>query len=168
MAIQPAQLSLRFTGPGSAAASFGGFGSQTVVPVGVTNCLFPMVTAAQNAAGLTEYRCIAVRNTSALTASTVKVWFSKVTAGGSSYAIGLDPIGVVAVGAQVATTIPNGTTAPSGVSFSAPTTESGGLAVASLPAAQMFAIWVRCITGPAAAALNPEQTVLTISATSPI
>ena len=111
------------TSPGTAAGSLGRYVSTTGITSGALHNVFDAVTAAENAANDVEYRCIAVLNTDATdTWGSVTAWVSAQVAGGATMAIGLDPAGVVntnSVSAQGAV-VPNESTAPDGVSFSAP------------------------------------------------
>jgi hypothetical protein len=140
------------TGPGNSTAqadladSTGGFMSSTVLTDATLHNLFDAITATENAASQVDYRCIFVHNANATDSLTnTKVWLASEVSGGASIAIALDGTGVVdynAAGAQ-AEREANTTTAPTGETFSSPTTKSTGLSIGTLAANKAIAIWVR-------------------------
>ncbi len=144
------------TTAGSASASLGDQISTTQITDASLHNLFDAVTGAENAASDVEYRCLFFHNNHAsLTWTDVVVWVSSQISGGAVLAIGLDPVGVTAKGSgsAQAATIANESTAPSGVSFSTPTTKGAGLVVGDVAPAEVFAVWVRrtaANTGPVA------------------
>lgn len=126
--------------------ALGGFMSSTQLTAATLNNLFDDVSGAENTASTADYRCLFIHNSNATSSGTAcKIFLSSETAGGASAAIGLDTTGVVAANsaATMALTIANETTAPTGVTFSAPTTDATGLSVATLGASQAIAVWVR-------------------------
>lgn len=130
------------TSASTPAASLGKYVSTTAWSASV----FDIITAAENAASTTDYRCIFVVNISASdTAGAVKVWLGQV-AGGASVVIALDPRAASAVDsttAQAAVTT-SGTVAPSGVTgWAAPTTADTGLLVGTLGPGQCRALWIK-------------------------
>lgn len=144
------------------AASLGDQISTTAITDASLHNLFDVITGDENAASDVEYRCFFVHNAHAtLTWESVFVWINSETAGGASISIGLDPAGVTAVGAASAqaATIANESTAPSGVTFSAPTTKAGGLSVGNVAAGSVFAVWVRR-TAANTAALDTDGAVI--------
>jgi hypothetical protein len=142
-------------------ASLGGFISTTQITDATLNNLFDNVSGDENAASTVDYRCFFVHNAHAsLTWQTVKVWISAEVAGGASAAIGLDPAGVTNLGAAgQATSIANETTAPAGVTFSAPTTKTAGLTIGNIGPGQVAAIWVRRTAANTAAVDNDGVTI---------
>jgi len=125
---------------GSPDASIGGAISSVMLDDGTVNNLFDIVSQSECVSGDVEYRCFYVKNTSAGTWTTPSVWISATTPSTDSViAIGLDPAGKNGT----ADTPADESTAPSGVTFSAPTTKGGGLALESLGAGDYQAIWVR-------------------------
>jgi len=143
MSIIAADFQSRLSGGASNAvgnASIGGTKSSEVMSSS-TDGLFDAVSAAQAAAGLTEYRCIYLHNANATdTMTNARVWVSANTPlAGTTLDIG---IGAAAVNATE-TAIANEGTAPADVSFSAPSTAATGLAVGTLTAGQHRAIWLR-------------------------
>lgn len=110
------------------------------------NNLFDDISGDQNAASQVDYQCLFAYNAHAtLSLLSPVAWISGEVAGGASTAIGIDTTAASAVGAatQQALIIASKTTAPAGVSFSAPTTKGTGLAVGTLAAGNVKAIWVR-------------------------
>lgn len=127
-------------GNASGNASLGGAKSSTVASSTVDQ-LFDAVSAAEAAAGTVEYRCIYLHNANgADTMTNARVWVSSNTPlAGTTLDIG---VGTAAVNGTEQT-IANETTAPTSVTFSAPTTASAGLALGTIPPGQHKAIWLR-------------------------
>lgn len=164
MAIADSDIQFRLSGGASNSnvnLSIGGVMSSTAWAGGVLHDLFDVITGDENAASTVDYRCVYVRNGhGSLTWSSVKAWLSAVTAGGADIAIGLDPAGVGNGSTTgVAATPANETTAPAGVTFSAPTTKGTGLAPASVPSANAFALWIRRTAANSAAAASDGATI---------
>lgn len=109
------------------------------------NGLFDNVTKAQALAGDINYRCYYIRNTHATdTATDVVMWIAQDAVGVDDMAIGSDPAGVGdGVTTGVATTIGSETSAPGGVTFTAPTSEGAGISLGTFLAGQGRAVWVR-------------------------
>lgn len=140
------------TGPGNSSAqadpndSIGGFMSSTQITDATLHNLFDVVTGDENAASDVEYRCFFIHNNhGSLTWESVKVWLFSETAGGASAAIAIDGTGVVSAtsASAQAERVANESTAPSGETFSSPTTKGAGLSVGNIGAGQTVAIWVR-------------------------
>lgn len=132
---------------GTAAGSLGKYASTTAWAGGVANDLFDDISGAENAASTVDYRGIAVLNNNGANAlQNAVVYISSEVAGGASIALATDNIGPVPkgqAGAQMAQ-IANETTAPTGVSaFSSPTTLGTGLALGSIPVANVKGFWFR-------------------------
>lgn len=133
----------------SPAASLGKFLSTTAVVSGVLGAVFDTVTASQAAAGYTDYRCLAYRNLSATDSALNLQLYIVDPAAGATYSIGLDPEGIenynsgTAQGTYVATK----TTAPSGVTFSTPTSGSP-LTVGDVAVGKCLLVWVRRVVAP--------------------
>lgn len=142
------------TGPGGSTAqpapsdSFGGFASQTPWPNNVGESLFSAVPSTA-APGTVEYRCVFLYNVSnSDTWYGVKV-FSTAQPSSGFVSLGVDPAGVVSrtsATAQAARPA-SSSTAPSGVSFSTPTTYDTGISVGNIGPNQGRAVWVRRQTG---------------------
>lgn len=112
-----------------------------VVPTALTaNSLFDDVTGAEEQAGDIEYRCVYVRNSGNVDAQSTVVWLSANTADAdTTIDIGL---GSSAVNGTEQT-IANENTAPTAISFTAPTTEGAGLSIGTLAATEHKAVWLR-------------------------
>lgn len=150
------------TTAGTASGSLGDQISTTQITDATLHNLFDVISGDENAASTIDYRCFFVHNAHAsLTWENVKVWISAEVAGGASAAIGLDPAGVTAVGlaSAQAATIATETTAPAGVTFTAPTTKAGGLTIGNIPAGSVAAIWVRRTAANSAAVDNDGVTI---------
>lgn len=134
------------TTAGTAAGSLGDQISTTQITDATLHNLFDVITGDENAASDVEYRCLFVHNNHAtLTWENVVVWLSAETAGGASAAISVDTTGVTAKGAATAQakTVADESTAPSGQTFTAPTTKGTGLSIGNIPAGSVAAIWIR-------------------------
>jgi hypothetical protein len=150
------------TAQGSPDASLGKYVSTTDLTDATLQNLFDAVSGDDNAASEVEYRALGFYNAhGSLTYQAVKAWLSSETAGGASLAIGLDPVGVVAVTAIAGTSIANEDTAPAGVTFSAPTTKGAGLSVGDVPAGSCFILWLRR-TAANTAALDTDGAVVAV------
>ena len=155
MPVTVNQLKLRYsesTGPaglsnaGTAVAAYGGFVSTTEAVSGALGNIFRPLTGTENAALEAQYRCLFICNDSGVDTWTgVTLYLSAVVAGGADDAIGLDPAGVVAqsLGSAQAAIIASDTTAPAGVSFSAPTVIGSALSIGDIGPGQCQAIWLR-------------------------
>lgn len=105
-----------------------------------TNKLFDDVARLEAVAGDTGYRCFYVKNAHASESMTgVLLWIDTNTNGVDDLSIGLDPVGV----SGTATTIANENTAPTGVTFSTPTSELTALGLDTLTTGQYYAVWMR-------------------------
>lgn len=150
MAISNSDLKIRLSGGSSntdPAASLGGVKSST----DAGSSIFDNVQSAEAVAGDIEYRCVFIHNAhGSLTALSGKVWVQTQTPSAETdVAIGL---GTSAVNGTEQT-VADENTAPSGVTFSAPSSEGAGISVADLPAGQHKALWIRrTVTAGAAAA----------------
>ena len=103
--------------------------------------LFADVTAAQLAAGLTDYRCLYLTNTDASRdMANLTVWFDAQPASAdTAVAMGLDTAGINVDAAATA----DETTAPSGVTFSTPTAYASGINIGTLTPGDYVALWLR-------------------------
>ena len=132
--------------------ALGGVKSSEVMPTSIDG-LFDATSAAEAVAGRIEYRCVYLHNangTDAMTDARVFVQANTPLAG-TTLDIG---IGTSAVNG-VEQTIANETTAPSGVSFSAPTDAASGIVLGNIPAGQHRAIWLRrTVTAGAGSSAN--------------
>lgn len=122
-------------------ASLGGAISSTAVVDNTLNNLWDDVSGTETNDGDTEYRCFYIRNShGSLTATTTTIWVnSNTTSASTTIDIG---VGTSAVNGTEQTVVDE-STAPSGVSFSAPTTYATGLLLGNLPTTQHRAVWAR-------------------------
>lgn len=143
MAIIAGDFSKRLSGGSANAdgnASLGGVKSSVAAPT-TLDALFDAVSAGEAVAGDVEYRCIYLHNSNAtdpMTNAVVHVSANTPLAG-STIDIG---VGTAAINATEQT-IGNESTAPSGVTFSAPSTLGTALALGTIPAGQHKALWIR-------------------------
>lgn len=149
---------------GNVNASLGKFIATTQVTDASLNNLFDDLTGDENAQGgsYQDYRCIFVHNSNAsLTLQNAVMWLSAEVAGGAVIAIGVDPAAASAIGSgtQQGAVITTDTSAPAGVTFSAPTTKGTGIALGNIPAGQCRAIWIRRTAANTSALNNDGATV---------
>jgi hypothetical protein len=147
----------------------GKYASTTQVGTAI-NDLFDDVSGDENAASDVEYRCIFVYNAHAtLTWLGVVVWLSAETAGGANIAIAVDGIAASDIDAAPAQAdqVANENTAPSGETFSSPTTKGAGLSIGDLTPDQVRAIWVRRTATNSAALNNDGATIRAEGDTGP-
>lgn len=140
-------------------ASLGGAISINDAPT-TLNGLFDRVSAAESASGDTEYRCIYVKNNHpSLTLYAARIWISANTPSpDTTIEIGL---GTSAIGG-VEQTVANEDTAPTGVTFSAPSNYDTALSIGDIPAGQHKAIWIKRIVNPNAAAYSGDSFTITV------
>jgi hypothetical protein len=153
------------TTAGTANGSLGKYISTTAWAGGAANDLFDDISGAENAASTVDYRCIFIYNSNAANAyQNAVMYLSAEVAGGASIAIGVDTTAASALGSATAQalTIANETTAPAGVTFSAPTTAAGGISLGSIPVGNVRAVWVRR-TAANTAALSGDGVTLAVS-----
>lgn len=137
------------------AAALGGAKSST--DAGST--IFDDVSSAEASAGDTEYRCVYVHNNhGTLTLQGAKVWIQTQTpSADTDVAIGLGSSAVNGTEQTVA----NEGTAPTSVTFSAPSSFAGGISIGDIPAGQHKAVWIRR-TVNAGAAGAPDSFALRV------
>lgn len=118
---------------------------------------FDDVSSAEATAGTVEYRCVYVKNTnSTLTLIGAKVYLSANTPSATTNVdIGL---GTSAVNGTEQT-VANESTAPSGVSFSAPANFAAGLTIGDLAPGATKAIWMRRTVNAGTAAVADSFTL---------
>lgn len=144
MPVIDTDIQLRLSGGAAnsnANASLGGAKSSTQAPAG----LFDTVDSTESTAGDTEYRCVYVHNNSGTNSLDNPVmWIVSETPNYIDIGVGTSAVN------GTEQTVANENTAPSGVTFSSPTSKGTGLALGSIPAGQHKAVWIRR-TVPAAA-----------------
>jgi len=153
MAIVASDIHYRMSGGASnsdPALSTGGAESSTSF---TTNSIFDDVSSAEAVAGDIEYRCFYVHNNhGTLTLQGAKVWISAQTSSATTdIAIALDGAGLNGT----AETETDESTAPTGESFTQPSTFSGGLTLGDMAPGDKYPVWVRrTITAGTAAATD--------------
>lgn len=137
--------------------SLGGAISSTALADATLQNLFDNAPSSETTSGSTSYRCFYVRNGHAtLALQAAKVWIQTQTPSpDTSVEIGL---GTSAVNGTEQT-VANENTAPTGVTFSAPSTEGAALSIGDIPAGQHKAVWIKRIINPGSAAYN-DSTLL--------
>lgn len=151
MPIVSTDIKYRLSGGASntdPAAALGGAKSST----DAASTIFDDVSSAEATAGDIEYRCIYVHNNhGSLTLQGAKVWIQTQTpSADTDVAIGLGSSAVNGTEQTVA----NEGTAPTSVTFSAPSSFAGGLTIGDIPAGQHKAVWVRRTVNAGAAAAS--------------
>lgn len=163
MAIASTDIKYRLSGGATntdPSASLGGVISST----DAAN-YFDAVSSAEAAAGSIEYRCIYVYNNHpTLTMLGTKVFIQTQTPStDTDVAIGL---GTAAIGAAEQT-VATEATAPTGVTFSAPSTLAAGLLVGDVPPSSFKSIWVRRNVNTGAAVFADSFTIRAQCDTNP-
>jgi len=159
MAITTTDIKYRLSG-GSGNSdpllSLGGVKSSTEV----SSTLFDDISSGESATGEDEYRCIYIHNNhGSLTMESTKMWIQSNTP---------SPDTTVAIGAG--TSDINGTeqtvgsegTAPSGVTFSSPSSEGTAISLGNIPYGQHKAVWVRRTVSEGASAYNSDSFTLRV------
>lgn len=135
------------TAQGDPNASLGDQISTTALTDNTLHNLFDVITGDENAASDVEYRCLFVHNNHGTLAwQNPTLWITSEVANGASAAFGWDTTAASAVGSASAQalTVANESTAPAGVSFSAPTSKASGIQLgANISAGNVKAFWVR-------------------------
>jgi hypothetical protein len=157
MPIADTDILIKYTGGAANSdpnASLGGTVSSNGPTDNALHNLFDEVSGAESLPGDVEYRCfVAKNNHGSLTAKNFRIYISSDS--GSQVDIALDGNGNNAAPESVG----NESTAPSGETFSHPTTYAGGLAPSDIPAGQHSGgVWARR-TIPAAATAETPHTV---------
>lgn len=123
--------------------------------------LWDLVSSTEASVGDTEYRCLYIQNTHGTqTAQNVDVFISANTpSGDTTMAVGLGTSAVDGTEQTVA----DEDTAPTSVTFSAPSTRGTGLSIGNLTPGQSKAIWLRRTITASAAAYDNDQFTLDIA-----
>lgn len=146
------------------AASLGKYISTTELVSASLHNLFDVVTGDENAASDVEYRCIFVLNNHAtLTHFSVVAWLVSEASGGASIAIAVDGVAASAIGSASAQAdeIATESVAPTGESFSSPSSKGTGISLGDIPAGQCRALWVRR-TAAASAAKDSDDVYIRV------
>jgi len=141
-------------------ASLGGVVSSVEITTATLHNLFDVVSSAETTAGDVEYRCIYVQNTHAtLTLQNAQNWISSNTPSADTNAnIGLGTSAIAATEQTVA----DESTAPAGVTFTAPASQGSGLSIGNLAPGETKAIWVRRTINAAAGAYNGDTMTINV------
>ena len=141
-------------------ASLGGAISTTEVADASLHNLFDIVSSSEASAGDTEYRCIYVKNNhGSLALQSAVIWIQTVTPSTDTVvAIALAGEGVNGT----AETVADESTAPSGESFTSPTTEGAALSIGNIPAGEHQAVWIRRTVSSGASAYTSDSVVLRV------
>lgn len=143
----------------------GGTISATQITDNVDNNLFDDVTGTEASAGDTEYRGRYFKNNHAtLELITARVFIAtQTTSADDAVSIGKDPAGSGDGSTTgIMATIANESTAPAGVSFSAPATYGAGIDLLVMTALKVHGVWDRRIVSAGAVAINANQYQVTI------
>lgn len=163
MPIQASDIEYRLSGGASntsPAASLGGAMSTVgggVITSGAANNLWDDVSSGEASAGDVEYRGFYVKNKhGSLTWENVVAWIDSLTSSADTeFDIALCDEGVNAT----METIANESTAPSGPSFTRPTSKGAGLSIGNIPAGQYMGIWIKRTVTAGAAAANDSGSI---------
>jgi hypothetical protein len=166
MPIVANDIQYRLSGGGSntdPAASLGGAVSTVgggLIATDTLNNVWDNVSGAESSAGDIEYRAIFIKNNhGSLTLTGAKVWISAgTTSGDDEVDIALATEGI----ADTIETIADESTAPSGPSFSHPTSFGTGLSLGNLANGQSHGIWIRRTVNSTAAAANANPYTLSV------
>lgn len=142
--------------------SLGKYISTTQLTDNTLNNLFDNVSGAENAASTVDYRCLFIHNNhGSLTAQSVVIYISSQVSGGATAAIGVDTTAASAIGnaSAQALEVATETDAPTGVSFSAPSTAATGLSLGDIAAGSCRAFWVRRTAANSSAKDNDGVTI---------
>lgn len=140
---------------GIVAANLPGSNTSNSIEIsGLANQIFDDISKDESDVGMTDYRLIYIKNDSVDAKKAVKVWIGSNATGEDSVSIGLDPAGVSAAGAIIADEL----TAPSGVTFSAPSTDASALTIGTLVSADYYGIWIKRLVPPEVTTAVPEDT----------
>ena len=122
--------------------------------------IFANVSSGDAASGRTYYRCIYVKNThGSLTLESAKVWFQANTPSTTTaVSMALAGEGLNAT----AETISDQYTAPSGESFTAPSSSGTALSLSNIPAGQHYAIWLKLVVDASSPAYSNDGFTLRV------
>lgn len=165
MPIVNTDIQQRLSGGGANAdpnASLGGAMSSVSIVDATLNDLWDDTTGPEAFSGDIEYRCIYVLNNhGTLTYLGAKIWILALTTSADDEVdIGL---GTTAVGTGNEQVIANESTAPTGVTFSRPTSSGTALVIGDIPPGSRKAVWIRRTVNAGAAASTGNQYQLSVS-----
>ena len=150
-------------------ASLGKYISTTALSATALNNLFDDISGVDNAASVTEYRCVFVHNAHAtLSLTSAVLWINGGDpADGATVTVAVDSTAASAIGASAAQALEATTdTAPggsiTGLSYSMVTTSGTGLALGTIPAGSCKAFWVKRAAANSAA-VTAETVTLAVT-----
>jgi len=111
------------------------------------------LTSAQRSAGRTTYRAFGFSVPGTSDVTELKLWLPPVTGAQATYSLALET--PVAGAIQV---IGSESTAPTGLSWGSPTTETGALTAATVESGDWIGVWIRRVW-PAAGVMTPREGV---------
>lgn len=131
-----------------------------IITTDTLNNVWDNVSGAESSAGDIEYRAIFVKNThGTLTYTGAKIWISSnTTSADDTIDIALADEGIN----NTIETIANESTAPTGPSFSAPTSFGTGLTLGNISAGAAHGIWIRRTVTASAQAANANPYTLSV------
>ena len=161
MAVTQANIQFRLSGGASNTdvnASLGGVISSTQITTATLANLFGNVGAQEAEDGSVKYRGVYIINTNATTTwQAVVAFINQITPSTSTaFAIGLADEGADTTMATIA----NEDTAPTGVTFSSPTTVGAGLNLGDIAGTDFYGLWLRRTVTAGATALNIDNMIL--------
>lgn len=137
------------------ALSLGGVTSGIETGTAINN-LFDNVSSAEAVSGDTEYRAVDILNNHAtLTYENVVVYMTEGGSTASTFSIAYDSAGTQSVADE--------NTAPTGVTFSSPTTIATAIALGNIAPLTTRRIWIKRIISAAAASFASDSVTLNIS-----
>lgn len=168
MAIATSEIKQYLSGGASntlPSASIGGARSSTEISATALFNLWDRVNSAEALAGDTEYRCFYVRNESSTdTLLSAGIYISSNTSSNdTTIEIGLGTAGKNGTEQTVA----NESSAPSGVTFSAASSQGAGLSLGDLAPGDYYPVWVKRIVSPTASATTSDLYTLRVFGDSP-
>ena len=150
-------LDFYFTGGGSASSVLGGQISSNQLTE-VAEALFPNVSLADAAAGITHYACICVKNTGASTITNAGVYLSSFVSNSKLYVAK----GLTGKNSLSEQSIANNTTAPTGaLVFQKPIVEYSPVALGLLNPGDYYHLWLKRVIAANTAGNQDEYLILT-------
>jgi hypothetical protein len=164
MPIAATDIKYRYSGGSSNSdpnACLGGVMSTTTeITTNTSHNAFDIVSGAESLAGDTEYRGFyCLNNHGTITAENTHLYISSNTSSSST------SLEIALAGEGLNTTIEtiaNENTAPSGETFSSPSTYAAGLDMGNIPAGQRFGFWLKRIVTAGAGAMTDDTCTINI------
>lgn len=140
----PASIAFRLSGGSTNSNPMSALGGAMSSVAVAANALFDTVTAGEASTGDTEYRCVYVLNTGDEDLDSVKLFISDQPTQGL---LALSAAGEGKNG--TAEVVANENTAPSGETFTSPTSAASGIELGPLLVGERFPVWVRRVIAAA-------------------